>query len=1065
MRTPKAAQFKISLWLANLFWWPLLCCYGQVDWPSLGFTQVGSNTFSRPTFIAHAGDGSDRLFVGGQEGVLRVISSNRVVSETFLDLTSKVFVGAEQGLLGAAFSPGFRTNGQFYVNYTRKPDGATVISRFTVGTNANVVATNTEQIVLIVPQPFANHNGGHLAFGPDQFLYVGMGDGGYDSFIGDPLNHAQNPASLLGKLLRLDVEGGVATYQVPPSNPFVSNPAYAPEIWAVGLRNPWKFSFDRTTGDLYIGDVGHFSFEEIDFQPGGSPGGSNYGWSAFEGPAPYRTNGFDASSMIGPISWYPRGFNASVTGGYVYRGPNEPRMTGIYFFGDFVTGRLMALKREGTNWLRSEPIFTGKAISSFGEDEAGNLYLADYYSGRLWRLYDTRQALPSQLSPPGGSFNNDVAVTVTTRTIDSTLHFTLDGREPSESDPSIQSGGVIIISSNATLKVRTYRADLAPSQTVSAQYALQVANVTFSPASGPITNGTSLSLTSATAGVQVYYTTNGSSPDTNSTLYTGAFTIDANTLVSAMAVRQGFDPSEVVSQFFELLKVALPSFTPAQGPITNGASVEIRTATPGAIIRYTVDGTVPTLASPIYLTPLSFTNGTTLSARAFRNDLADSDVQSAFFGIVNFERTVVTTIAGGSISGFSNGIGKTAKFSGPQAVCVDAIGNLFVADTENHVIRKITPSGLVTTFAGSGVPGDPGVQVGHATNAQFYRPSGVAVDAAGNVYVANGHFCDKIFKIDTNMMVTELAALRPCYTLPGNGQLEVDSAGNLYAGSWATVMRISPSGGITYLAGSGLSCYDGWCGGVGPGIDAMTNIYAATEYKVWRTTPSGTDLFAGSISGFTDGPRLSALFDSPRDVAVDANTNLYISEYTRIRRLGRNGMVTTLAGSHELGYENGSGRTAKFRNAGGLCVDRYGNVYVADAGNHSIRKISADLDEDLIPDASEGSGGPFVVGINDAAVDSDHDGMSNSEEYRAGTDPLNAASVLMIDSVSVHTNSEVRIEWRSVSGKRYAVKFSSDLRNWFQLGDPVLGNGSRIAVTDEINSALERRVYRVFTFD
>src|SRR5207237_2403723 len=217
-------------------------------------------------------------------------------------------------------------------------------------TNADVADPASEQIILTIPQPYPNHNGGQLMFGPDGFLYIGIGDGGSE---GDPQNRAQDPTSLLGKLLRIDVEGTTNGYIVPASNPFVGNPSYRPEIWALGLRNPWRFSFDRLTGDLYIGDVGETLWEEIDFQPASSCGGENYGWRIKEGNHDFNVpsaGGYDTNSLTPPIAEYGHSLGISVIGGFVYRGPGNSRMQGMYFYADFGSGRIWGLKHDGTNW-------------------------------------------------------------------------------------------------------------------------------------------------------------------------------------------------------------------------------------------------------------------------------------------------------------------------------------------------------------------------------------------------------------------------------------------------------------------------------------------------------------------------------------------------------------------------------------------------------------------------------------------------------------------------------------------------------------------------------------------
>jgi len=370
------------------------------DLPTLALTNpIGG--FSQPVNITHAGDGSGRVFVVEQTGRVRVVKNGALVAAPFLDLTARISTGGERGLLGLAFPPDYAAKGYFYVNYTNTA-GNTVVSRFLRSpANADAADPATEQVVLTVAQPFANHNGGHLAFGPrDGALYIGMGDGGSG---GDPDNRAQNPAQLLGKMLRIDVETGRPfTYTVPASNPFVGNTAFRPEIWASGLRNPWRFSFDRLNGDLFIGDVGQGSWEEIDFQPGDGRGGENYGWRIMEGLHCYNPNPCNQAGLTLPIHEYSHASgDCSVTGGYVHHGPTTARMQGLYFYGDFCTGRIWVLRRGQTGaWQNSLLLDTNINISSFGEDEAGNLYVASHNSGQVFTLSDTAPAPTPTPTPP-----------------------------------------------------------------------------------------------------------------------------------------------------------------------------------------------------------------------------------------------------------------------------------------------------------------------------------------------------------------------------------------------------------------------------------------------------------------------------------------------------------------------------------------------------------------------------------------------------------------------------------------------------------------------------------------
>jgi glucose/arabinose dehydrogenase len=238
--------------------------------------------------------------------------------------------------------------------------------------------------LLTVVQPFTNHNGGQLAFGPDGYLYIGLGDGGSG---GDPLNNAQNPLALLGKMIRIDVGSNTGTYAVPAGNPFVGNAAYRPEIWALGLRNPWRFSFDRQTGDLFIADVGENTYEEVNFQPAGGLGGTNYGWNIMEGLHCYNATSCDPAGLTLPVVEYQHlSGNCSIIGGYVYRGSLYPALRGVYLYGDFCSGRIWGLKLAGTTVENRLLLESGIVLSTFGEDEAGTIYVADPVSGNIYKI-------------------------------------------------------------------------------------------------------------------------------------------------------------------------------------------------------------------------------------------------------------------------------------------------------------------------------------------------------------------------------------------------------------------------------------------------------------------------------------------------------------------------------------------------------------------------------------------------------------------------------------------------------------------------------------------------------
>lgn len=336
----------------------------------------------QPTDITGARDGSNRLFVLEQPGRIRVIRNDALQPQPFLDLTDRVgSQSSEQGLLGLAFHPNFAQNGFFFVYYTDRR-GDVWISRFQASGESG--DPRSEKRLLQVKQPYANHNGGALRFGPDGFLYIGLGDGGSQ---GDPFDNAQSGISLLGKILRLNVDSG-DPYALPADNPFLNTSGIAPEIWALGLRNPWKIAFDPR-GQLWIADVGQNAREEINRVPGGAPGGFNFGWNEMEGTRPYK--GSNRPEFTPPIAEYTHALGCSVTGGEVYNGTSLPEWQGIYFFGDFCSGNVWGLPIETetpSDPLNAATLFfrTGFQISTFGLDDAGELYLAHYSRGEIYRL-------------------------------------------------------------------------------------------------------------------------------------------------------------------------------------------------------------------------------------------------------------------------------------------------------------------------------------------------------------------------------------------------------------------------------------------------------------------------------------------------------------------------------------------------------------------------------------------------------------------------------------------------------------------------------------------------------
>ena len=359
--------------------------------PVIALELVASGLF-RPLSITHAGD--ERLFFTEQVGRVRVHDGQTLLTAPFLDLTAMVSGTGEQGLLSVAFHPRYAENGYFFVNYTNQR-GDTVVARYTVSASEpNRAEPASVKVILEVDQPFANHNGGQMQFGPDGYLWIGMGDGGSG---GDPSNRAQNLGDLLGKLLRIDVDSG-DPYAIPPDNPFAGHPTARREIWAYGLRNPWRFSFDRATGDLWIADVGQGDWEEVDFQPAGSIGGENYGWRLMEGTHCYNPpSNCNDGTLVQPLIEYGHDEGGcSVTGGYVYRGARSPRLHGLYLYGDYCDGVLRGARRDGGTAVSSALYDTGFLITTFGEDVLGEIYVADYSNGRILRIVDTQPVGPKR---------------------------------------------------------------------------------------------------------------------------------------------------------------------------------------------------------------------------------------------------------------------------------------------------------------------------------------------------------------------------------------------------------------------------------------------------------------------------------------------------------------------------------------------------------------------------------------------------------------------------------------------------------------------------------------------
>ena len=369
------------------FLWARLCfasitflCTHALE-ASVALQQVVAG-LSHPLALESPKDGTGRLFIVEQGGKIRIVKAGKLLSTPFLNVSSLVSSGGEMGLLGLAFHPNYKTNGRFFIDYTRIKSGqvqVVVAEYHRSSTNADVAST-TAKVLLVINTPFENHNGGQLAFGSDGFLYIGVGDGGGE---GDPNGNGQKLSTLLGKILRININSGTL-YSVPSTNPFVGRTGVKPEIWAYGFRNPWRFGFDTSTGRLFIGDVGQDSYEEINI---GKSGG-NFGWSVMEGAHCFPIgSSCSKTGKILPISEVAHPSAEAIIGGFVYRGSAISGLAGTYVFGDFVTGVIWGLKQTSTGaWQRSTLLSSGRAISAFGRDNNGNLYVVDYGNGSIYKI-------------------------------------------------------------------------------------------------------------------------------------------------------------------------------------------------------------------------------------------------------------------------------------------------------------------------------------------------------------------------------------------------------------------------------------------------------------------------------------------------------------------------------------------------------------------------------------------------------------------------------------------------------------------------------------------------------
>jgi glucose/arabinose dehydrogenase len=469
---------------------------------------------SSPTNIANAGD--SRLFVTQKNGVIKIINSDGTVRATpFLDIDPLVITGgSEEGLLGLVFHPNYNQNKYFFVYYTNN-NGDNVIARYQTSSDPNVASASSAQIVMTIPHPTNNnHNGGDLNFGPtDGYLYAGTGDGGG---AGDTSNNAQNINVLLGKLLRIDINkddfptDSTKNYGIPSDNPYAGATAGSDEIWALGLRNPWRFSFDRLTNDMFIGDVGQGAHEEVDFVAAGTGRGNNYGWRCYEGLADYNIAGCAAkSTYVFPVTEYTHTLGrCSITGGFIYRGAELPSLQGTYIYADYCSGHFYGLKQNGDVWDQNLALqITGRNISTFGEDNLGRLYAADITNGTIYKVQadstapsDNTAPTVSLTAPAAGSIVSGTSVAISANASDNTgvagVQFKLDGTSVGAEDIAApySASWNTITTINGTHSLTAVARDAAGNTTTSAVVAVTVNNVA-APKQGDVNGDNVINIT------------------------------------------------------------------------------------------------------------------------------------------------------------------------------------------------------------------------------------------------------------------------------------------------------------------------------------------------------------------------------------------------------------------------------------------------------------------------------------------------------------------------------------------------------------------------------------------
>lgn len=858
-----------------------------VDWPHLTLTRVAQG-LNEPVCITSARDGTDRLFIAERGGNIKIVANGDLQPEPFLDISSKIGerIHYTQGILGLAFPPNFDAKQYFYVHYAARAD-LLVLSRFHVPAGSAVAASASEEVVATTGiHDF--YYGGHLEFGPDGYLYV--------SFNSWDDNAPQRLSDAIGKVHRIDVESTMNGYAIPPDNPFAGNTTNRNEIWSWGLMYPNTFSFDRFTGDFYVIDLAGYT-SEINFRAAGNKAGIDYGW-----PSPERVSREDYENFgaTPPIFSTPRSHAHDIVSGFVYRGIPSSRMTGIFFWGslEYTTygwqGTLQGLARDGTNWISEDFLEVPIVGTAFGEDDIGRLYVLSETAGTVDRMEDSGKVRPPIL-PPSGVIDTDTPV-LTSRTAGSRIRYTTDGRDPAADDPEILSGQTITISIGMTVKAQALRDDLLPSDISAATYTgFKVAYPVFVPGAGPVPNPSSITITSATPNAVIRYTTNGTQPTLSSPVYTSPIVVAGDAVVYARGYRNGFQDSDLNGATYTWAVADAPLFTPATGPITNGTWITMSSPTPGAKIRYTLDGTEPVVTSPKYTNSIRINGNTTVKAITFAKGYKASAITSVLFDLVKPARPV-----------FSPAPGTVAYGTMIQISCA----------TTGVTIRYST-NGLGPTTSSPIYSKPIPIYADTILKARAYKAQ---MDPS---LVARGDFqlpvtATPIFTPGEGILTNNTLITISCAT--SNAQIRYTLDGTI-PGSASTLYRtpfiLVPPATLSARA---------FAAGMNPSEVTTAYYPALIQESVIVQTVAGT----GGL-GFQDGPGASAMFYQPLGLCVDDDGTIFVADTDNhvIRKISTNNIVSTLPIDD-----------VPFLQPLGILIDSQGLLYVAETPLRRVRVIT-----------------------------------------------------------------------------------------------------------------------------